>query len=128
MDVPTAVDPVHFCSRIADNLRIPNNGQTPHTERHFPTQNHLRLRTSGRSSEKTAGHAFSFASRCIRILLAFGRESDLNSNCSSLVWPASCPSSSYPRRRDKRISRNAVAGKTRVASASEMRTKISLHD
>ena len=57
--------------------------------------------------KKLPDHDFSFASRYlryIRTLLAFGRESDPNSNCSSLAWPASCPSSSYPRRRDERIS------------------------
>ena len=75
------------------------------------------------------GRAFSFASLYLRMLLAFGSESDPNSNCSSLAWSASFPSSSYklyPRRRDKRISRNAVAGKIHAASASEM--YISLHD
>ena len=63
------------------------------------------------------------------MLLAFGSENDPNSNCSSLAWSTSCPSSSYklyPRNRDKRISLNAVAGKTHAASASEMH--ISLHD
>ena len=88
----------------------------------------------GRAQKKKPGHAFSFSSRyagCIRTLLAFGRESDPNSNCScSLAWSASCPSSSYRRRRDKRISRNAIAGKTYAVSASEMMgiKNISLHD
>ena len=77
----------------------------------------------------TRGRAFSFASPYLRMLLAFGSENDRNSNCSSLAWSASCPSSSYklyPRSRDKRMSRNAVTGKTHAASASEMH--ISLHD
>ena len=38
------------------------------------------------------------------MLLAFGSESDPNSNCSSLAWSTSSPNSSYLRRRDKHIS------------------------
>ena len=111
------VDAVHFL--------LPNSGQPPNSvtdQRCAPNDTFQYKITSdngqvggarvGGAQEKTPGHAFSFASRysrCIRTLLAFGRESDPNSNCSRLAWPASCPSSSYPRRRDKRISRNAVA-------------------
>ena len=84
----------------------------------------------GGAQEKTAGPRFLVRVLVLEVytLLAFGRESDPNSNCSSLAWPASCPSPSYPRRRDKRISCNVVAGKTHAASSSEMRIKISLHD
>ena len=60
------------------------------------------------------------------MLLAFGCESDPNSNCSSLAWSASSPNSSYLQRRDKHIfPTHAVAGKTHAARGSEMHIKIS---
>ena len=142
MDVPTAipVDPVHF---LLPNSAQPPNSEFRITDKRCAPNNTFQYKITsdngqvggarvGGAQKKPPGHAFSFASLyagCIRTLLAFSRESDPNSNCSSLAWSASCPSSSYPRRRDKRITRNAVAWKTHAASASEIRIKnISLHD
>ena len=70
----------------------------------------------------TLSHFASLYTGYMHTLLAFGSESNQNSNCSSLAWSTSCPSSSYLRHQDKH---NVVARKTHAASASEMHIKIS---
>ena len=69
----------------------------------------------GGAQKYQAGSRFLVRVPVLTHAVGFGSESDTNSNCSSLAWSASFPSSSYklyPRRRDKRIFHDAVAGKT----------------